>query len=225
MLEAYLFSEYTGLMQQFVWNELADVYVELSKAGLRDPKRRPSTLRTLAYVLDRVLRLLHPIMPFITETLALQLWRGRRTSRGEVSLVIARWPQAGPRDVALEERFDLLRDVVRAIRDLRQEAHVGPGDRVSVALGGDPSALVGSLDAISALTNADVTIGAGDGPASVVRTVEVRVAAKRDLAAERARLDRELVDARESLRRSEELLARAGFAEKETGLPQPIDHL
>ncbi|MEK7285477.1 MAG: valine--tRNA ligase, partial [Chloroflexota bacterium] len=214
MLEAYLFSEYTGLMQQFVWNELADAYVELSKAGLRDPKRRPSTLRTLAYVLDRVLRLLHPIMPFITETLALQLWRGRRTSRGEVSLVIARWPQAGPRDVALEERFDLLRDVVRAIRDLRQEANVDPGDRVSVALGGDPSALAGSLDAISALTNADVTIGAGDGPASVVRTVEVRVAAKRDLAAERARLDRELVDARESLRRSEELLARAGFAEK-----------
>ncbi|MBI2982879.1 MAG: class I tRNA ligase family protein, partial [Chloroflexi bacterium] len=77
LIEGYYFGEYAHFMQQFVWGELADAYVELSKAGLRDERRRTGTVRTLAYVLDRVLRLLHPLTPFITDTLALQLWRGR----------------------------------------------------------------------------------------------------------------------------------------------------
>ncbi|MBI2774323.1 MAG: class I tRNA ligase family protein, partial [Chloroflexi bacterium] len=62
--------------------------------------RRAATVRTLTYVLDRALRLLHPVMPFLTETLALQLWQ--RTKADETSLVIARWPEAGARDMALE---------------------------------------------------------------------------------------------------------------------------
>jgi len=214
LLEGHLFGEYVHFLQQFVWGEVADAYLELSKAGLRDDRRRAGTVRTLAYVLDRVLRLLHPITPFITETLALQLWRGRRTARGETSLVLARWPAAGPRDTKLEERLGLALDVVRAARALRQDAGIDPGERIRVALSGATGDVAASLDAIATLTNADVTIGKGTGPAKIVRAVEVRIEAKRDVAAERARLERELADAREALRRSEELLARPGFAEK-----------
>ncbi|MBM4434743.1 MAG: valine--tRNA ligase, partial [Chloroflexi bacterium] len=86
LLGGHLFGEYAHFLQQFVWGEAADAYLELSKAGLRDDARRAGTVRTLAYVLDRVLRLLHPVMPFITETLALQLWHGRRTARGDAAL-------------------------------------------------------------------------------------------------------------------------------------------
>jgi valyl-tRNA synthetase len=219
LLEGHLFGEYAHFLQQFVWGELADAYVELSKAGLRDEARRAGTVRTLAYVLDRVLRLLHPVMPFITETLALQLWHGRRTSRGETALVTARWPAAGARDVALEDRFETALEVVRAARALRQEAGVDPGARVRVTLSGATAAVATSLDAIATLANAEVSIGAGSGPAKAVRAVEVRVEAERDSAAERARLARELESAREALRRSEELLAKPGFADR---APKPV---
>lgn len=214
LLEAYLFGEYTHFLQQFVWGELADAYVELSKSGIRDERRRVSTVRTLAYSLDRVLRLLHPVMPFITETLALQLWSGRPTRRAERSLVTAAWPKPHARDEGLEARFEVARDVVRAIRDLRQDAGAGPTERVSATLGGDTKAVASSLDVIAALALADVSLGGGEGPATVVRTIEVRIATRRDPAVERSRVERELSDARASLARSEELLARPGFAEK-----------
>ena len=125
LLEGSLFGEYAHFLQQFVWGEVADAYIELSKAGLRDETRRAATLHTLAYVLDLVLRLLHPIMPFITETLALQLWRAARYDG--TSLVIARWPTAGARDAALEERMEIALEVVRAARTLRQDAGIEIG--------------------------------------------------------------------------------------------------
>ncbi len=214
LIEGYLFGEYTHFLQQFVWSELADAYVELAKAGLRDEKRRASTVRTLAYALDRVLRLLHPIMPFITETLALQLWRGHRTRAGDTSLVISHWPVARERDAALEERYDVMLDVVRAARALRQESGIDPGERVRVTLSGQTGPIAASLDAIATLVGADVTVEAGTGPAKAVRAIEVRLEARRDPAAERERLERALADARGSLARSEELLARPSFAEK-----------
>ena len=214
LIDGYLFGEYAHLMQQFVWGEVADAYLELSKAGLRDERRRASTVRTLAYVLDHVLRLLHPIVPFITETLALQLWQRAGTVNREASLTIARWPIPATRDPALEERFAVALDVVRAARALRQDAGIDPGERIRVTLSGATGPVAASLGTVETLANADVTIGEGSGPATIVRAIEVRIAADRDAAADRARTLRELAEARDALRRSEELLAKPGFAEK-----------
>src|SRR5262249_20522591 len=124
LLETYHFGEYTTALQQFVWGEFADTYIELSKRSLRDPARADAATRTLAYCLDRIMRLAHPTMPFISDTLALQLWRAMPTTDGRPSLVIAKWPEAGKRDAALEDRFAALIDVVRAIRNLRQSAGI-----------------------------------------------------------------------------------------------------
>ena len=214
LLETYHFGEYVAALQQFVWSEFADVYLELAKSSLRDASRADGAARTLAYVLDRILRLLHPSMPFITDTLALQLWRVLPTSERAPSLVVARWPQAGERDESLEERFALLIDVVRAIRNLRQAAGAKPGQRLAVALGGETGAIRDLADAIAQLTHTEVTFGGGTGPATVVRAVEVRLGVQQDAADHRARLERDLTEAREALARSRELLARAGFAEK-----------
>ena len=213
LIEAYMFGEYTALLQQFVWGELADVYLELAKPALRDPSRAAATRRTLAYVLDRVLRLTHPVMPFITETLALQLWRIAPPADEAVSLVVAAWPAAGETDVTIEDHFALVTDVVRAIRNARQQAGVPVSARVRAALAGDAEQLRSSAGAIAALTNADVTFGTGDGAATVVRTVEVRVAVPRDRDEDHERVDRELTEARTALARSRDLLARPGFAE------------
>ena len=214
LLEGHLFGEYTALLQQFVWGEVADAYVELAKAGLRDEARAAAVVRTLAYVLDRSLRLLHPIMPFITETLALQLWDGRRKRDHAPSLVVARWPDAGKRDEPLEERFGVVLDVVRAIRNLRQEAGVDPSETVDVSLGGETGPITWAAPHIAALTGADVRIGPGEGSATVVRAVEVRLAVRRDAAEERARLEQELADAKVALERSRELLGKPGFADR-----------
>ncbi|MBI2774322.1 MAG: hypothetical protein HYX56_07515 [Chloroflexi bacterium] len=110
--------------------------------------------------------------------------------------------------------MEVVRDVVRAIRELRQAADVAPNARVRVALAGETRAVAGSLDAIATLANADVTLGRGEGRVAVVRAIEVRLAVERDATAERARVARELTEARDSLRRSEELLERPGFADK-----------
>src|SRR5581483_10217978 len=214
MIETYHFGEYAAAYQQFVWGEFADVYIELSKQSLRDPKRADGATRTLAYVLDRVLRLGHPVMPFITDTLALQLWRAMPAQEHAPSLVVARWPEFGARDAALEERFDVLLEVVRAIRNIRQSSGVRPGQRVQVTLGGDTTAIADHTDAIAHLTQSDVTLGPGSGPATIARNVEVRLAAQHDPGEHRARLARELAEARELLARSRELLARHSFVEK-----------
>ncbi len=214
LIEQYLFGEYVGALQQFVWGEFADTYLELSKQSLRDPVRADAAARTLAYVLDRVLRLAHPVMPFITDTLALQLWRAMPTADRSPSLVIAKWPEPRSRDQALEDRFAALIDVVRTIRNLRQTSGVRPGQKASVALGGDVSAIRELGGAIAHLTQSEVTFGGGAGQATVVRAVEVRLAAEHDVAEHRARIERELLEAKDLLRRSRELLARPGFVEK-----------
>ena len=214
LIETYHFGEYTAAYQQFVWGEFADVYLELSKQSLRDPKRADGATRTLAYVLDRVLRLGHPVIPFITDTLALQLWRAMPTTDRAPSLVVARWPEPAARDAALEERFDVLLEVVRAIRNMRQSAGVRPGQRARVALAGDTAAIADQLDTIAHLTQSDVSLGAGEGAATIARTVEVRISAEQDAGEHRARLERELAEAKELLGRTRGLLARPGFAEK-----------
>jgi valyl-tRNA synthetase len=214
LIETYHFGEYVAALQQFVWGEFADVYIELSKASLRDEQRADGAARTLAYVLDRVLRLAHPAMPFISDTLALQLWRALPTSDRAPSLVIAKWPEPGRRDAVLEERFEVFGEVVRAIRNMRQSSGVRPGQRAKAVLGGDTSAIRDMAEAIAQLTQSEIEFGAGAGPATVARTVEVRLASAQDPAEHRVRLEKELADARDLLRRTQELLAKPGFAEK-----------
>ena len=215
LIETYHFGEYTTALQQFVWGEFADVYIELSKQSLRDAKTADGAAKTLAYVLDRILRLTHPTMPFISDTLALQLWRTLPTSDKAPSLVIARWPAAGERDAALEDRFATLIDVVRAIRNLRQSAGIAPSARIDVNLGGDTTALDGLADSIAHLSHSNVAFAAGTGPATVVRAIEMRLAmSTHDTTEHRARLEKELAEARAGLQRSRDLLARPGFAEK-----------
>jgi len=142
-------------------------------------------VRTLAYVLDRILRLAHPIVPFVSDTVALQLWQRLPNTDRSPSLVIAKWPKPGTRSVALEERMDIALELVRAIRNLRQEAGTKPGERVKTTLGGDTTAIHDLADLISHLAQTEVTFGSGRGQATVVRAIEVRVAVERDPAQHR----------------------------------------
>jgi valyl-tRNA synthetase len=117
-LEAYRLAEAAETVYHFFWGELADWYLELIKPRLygEAPERSALAARaTLVAVLDGVLRLLHPVMPFLTET----LWRRLPPARGaerEPSLVVARWPEARPEwgDPEAEDALGALRTVWKA---------------------------------------------------------------------------------------------------------------
>ena len=218
LIEQYQFGEYATALQQFVWTELADFYIELAKPQRRPAGSEDAAVRTLAFVLDRVLRLAHPIIPFVSETLALQLWALGRTSDPAPSLVLSRWPNAGARDSALEGRFGLAIEVIRRIREQRQEAGVEPRAKVQVSLGGEADALRPFADIIASLTTADVRFGGGDTAPTLVRAVEVRVDVPTDAAADRDRLEKELAESMKLLEHSRTLLG-SDFA---TRAPAPV---
>ena len=218
LIEEYQFGEYATALQQFIWTEVADFYIELAKPQRRPAGSEDAAVRTLAYVLDRVARLAHPIIPFVSETLALQLWTLGPKADPAPSLVLSRWPAPGPRDQALEDRFGLAIDVIRRIREQRQAADVEPRARVTVALGGESERLRPFAEIIGSLTNAEITFGTGSSAPTLVRAVEVRVEVPREPAADRARLEKELAEAEKLLERSRTLL-RSDFAKR---APAPV---
>jgi valyl-tRNA synthetase len=123
----YAFAEVTRIIYDAIWNEYCDWGLELAKVHLADEalpsEAREATWWTLVEVLDTYLRLLHPVMPFVTEA----LWESlphRATDPG--LLVVARWPAPGARDLAAEASVGAIIDAVRGIRNARAEAKVEP---------------------------------------------------------------------------------------------------
>jgi valyl-tRNA synthetase len=149
----------------------------------------------------------------VSETLALQLWEHGAKSDPAPSLVVSRWPAPGARDAGLEDRFGLAIEVVRRIRERRQEANVDARAKVQVALGGEAGSLRPFTDIIASLTTSDVRFGGGDTAPTLVRAVEVRVDVPRDTASDRARLERELEQALALLENTRTLLG-SEFAKK-----------
>ena len=115
-LDAYDFGPAGTSIYSFLWDEYADWYIEISKRRIAggDPAAAAQARRTLVYVLDACLRLLHPFMPFITE----EIWQ-RLPHQGD-SLMIAPWPQLEeqelPVDSAAVAQFEAMQGLVRALR-------------------------------------------------------------------------------------------------------------
>jgi valyl-tRNA synthetase len=146
-LDAFNFSEAYHSLHAFVWSELCDWYVELAKPRLREGDAGAAGA-VLVHALDRVLRLLHPVMPFITE----ELWSKLRPDAG--SIMGAGWPAPdGRRDAGAEETMARFQDLVVALRRLKIEHDVPQGRRVpvSAAAGGFASELEPLLEQVSSL--------------------------------------------------------------------------
>jgi valyl-tRNA synthetase len=126
LMEAYQFGEAGRQIQEFLWNEFCDWYIEMSKVRLYgdDIREQNAARQVLVYVLERSLRLLHPFMPFVTET----LWQS--LPHEGPALIVASWPQEGWVDEEAESVVGSLMDVVRAIRNARAEFHIQAGKRI-----------------------------------------------------------------------------------------------
>jgi len=133
-LADYRFDLASSALYEFVWHEFCDWYLELAKPALAvdsdnpdeaDAATRASTRRTLAEVLDAMLRLLHPFVPFVTE----EIWQRLRTPLALETdfLATARWPEAGRIDDAAERDAEWLKAVIMAVRSARTELGLAPG--------------------------------------------------------------------------------------------------
>jgi len=161
-------SEFSEAARQFVWDDVADWYLETTKGRIGAGGDDSEAARAvLTHVFDSALRLLHPIMPFITETLWQRLPFPVATDRCEF-LAIAPWPIPHPRspdETGEMARFDLVREAVSAVRRIRSDYAIAPGkvidtmiqSRNSTPLFAQHAALVGQL--------ARASIKVGDAPA------------------------------------------------------------
>lgn len=146
-LDRYQFSEAARELKDFAWQEFCSFYLEMLKDRLADPQRRTVAQRMLAHCLDRLMRLLHPVMPFITEEIWQQLAdfapdRGFPEPEPPAGcLIVANWPSAdeGWHDAAIEEQFALFRNVLGAVRKIRSEHNIAPKKEIGFAVRTDPA--------------------------------------------------------------------------------------
>ncbi len=217
LLESYLLGEAGRQIYDFLWGDLADWYIEAAKPRLQGGEAAV-VQQTLAYTLERALRLLHPFMPFITET----IWQ--RLPHGGEALMIAPWPQPDETDAEAEAEFTLLIEIVRAIRTARSEAGVEPATWIAATISAGPhaDALASQREILSRLARVaddQLTIAAhADAPqratALVVADTTVYLTGMVDVAAERARLTRELAEAEAQAERTRAQLANENFVSR-----------
>lgn len=207
-IEQYRFDHAAQTLYDFVWNEYCDWYLELSKPVLWNDEastaEKHGTLLTLLDVLETVLRLLHPMMPFITE----EIWQNvaPRLARQGDTLMLATWPSPNTKEIdsSAEDDIEWLKTVISAIRTIRSEANIAPGETLEVLLGNATSSDENnlekhrqSLEKLAKVKSARILSESEDQPPALTAlagTLEIMVpmAGVVDIEKELSRLDKEL---------------------------------
>jgi len=133
-LDTYKFSEAARLLYDFAWDDFCSFYVEMAKSRFDDEQQRPLAQRVIVHTLDALLRLLHPLIPFITEDVWQLLGevapeRGLpQPSKASESIMVATWPEtnAAQRNAEFEARFARFQEVLRALREIRSRQNIPP---------------------------------------------------------------------------------------------------
>lgn len=229
-LESYKFGDYARDLQSFFWNEVCDWYVELCKGRLTgdDAAERLQVQRNLVFVLDTCMRLLHPVMPFVTESIWDSLPASGLDAHDAAFLMVAAWPEpeayAGFANDEAEGSFELLRSVVGAVRSTRARYRLSPKERlvVAVRMGEADAARFTTLAPLAErLANVGLSFGSdAQKPAGSVSVADgslevfVELGDVIDLETERKRLSKELARAEKDLASVKRTLGNAGFVAK-----------
>ncbi|MEE8308745.1 MAG: class I tRNA ligase family protein, partial [Gammaproteobacteria bacterium] len=214
-------------LYEFVWHEFCDWYLELSKPILNDPQQpaavRRGTQATLLRSLDGLLRLLHPLMPFVTEALWLEV-KPALGLQGE-SIINQALPPGGAADVESEQEVAWIQAFIGGVRQIRGEMDIGFSQPLAVWLEGPSADDLQRLDRyrnyLTQLARLETIELLGDRPtsgcaASLVGELRLLVplAGIKDLAAERERLSRAVEKVQRDLTKAEAKLSNASFVER-----------
>ena len=231
--ESYRFDYVAASLYEFTWSEFCDWYLELTKPVLAGPDVpedvRRATRRTLVEVFETLLRFLHPVMPFVTE----DLWRRVAPAAGieAETVMLQPWPEPGEADPPAEAEVEWIKTFVLAVRHVRGEMELASGRRIAVFLqGGEPldaerveahRELLMSLARLDRLDWLDPDAPPPPGAAAFAGALRILLPIEGtvDLAAERARLEREIEKRVRDLGQVEAKLANEAFV---TRAPAPV---
>ena len=220
--ETYRFDLAAQTLYEFVWNEYCDWYIELAKVQIQTgcPTTQRTTRRTLVRVLETILRLLHPIMPFITE----ELWQvvaPLANAKTADSIMLAAYPQADKEKIVQTafDKMSALKDLVEEVRKLRGEMGIAPNVKAPLFVEGSAEleGLLKYLPSLTRLTEAklvDSLPEAEDAPVAVCNGARLMLKVEIDKAAETARLSKEAEKLQKALDKLNAKLSKPGYTEK-----------
>jgi valyl-tRNA synthetase len=233
-IAAYKFNEASGALYQFVWGTFCDWYVELAKPLLTggDAAARDETRATTAWVLDQILKLLHPFMPFVTE----ELWAktGEQGPARESLLALAEWPQlAGLADADADAEIGWLVQLISEVRSVRSDANVPAGAKIPLVLAGAAEETKAraqrheeTIKRLARLDSIAFAAAAPKGAAQIVvgeATAALPLAGVIDMDAERKRIAREIDKVAAEIKKVTDRLANPQFMAKAP--PEVVEEL
>lgn len=225
-LERYDLGEAARVLYEFIWNEFCDWYIELVKPALygkKDEVSKKTAQYVLWYVLANTMKLLHPMMPFITE----EIWQ-HLPHQGE-TIMLQKWPEFDSSlvDEKAVESMTIAMDVIKAVRNIRGEMNVPPSRKAEIIIAANNennyNALINSADYIENLAGAsslviekEISVKPEDAMSAIIRGLEVYLPLKGlvDLDKEIARLEKELAILDKELARVNGKLSNQGFLDK-----------
>ena len=220
--ETYRFDLAAQTLYEFVWNDYCDWYIELAKVQIQTgcPTTQRTTRRTLVRVLEAALRLLHPIIPFITE----ELWQvvaPLANAKTADSIMLAAYPKADPEKIvqAAFDKMAQLQDLIGAVRNLRGEMGIAPNVKAPlfVESADDLADYLKYLPMMTRLTEAQQVAAlpeSEDAPVAVCNGARLMLKVEIDKAAETARLSKEAEKLQKALDKLNAKLSKPGYTEK-----------
>jgi valyl-tRNA synthetase len=224
-LDEYRFNDAASGIYQFIWHELCDWYLELVKPelyGKGNPEKRRAAQRTLLNVMMSSLKMLHPIMPFVTE----EIWQ---TLAGDgTSIMVSEFPttQDTSHDPVADRQMGAIMETITSIRNIRGEMNIAPSKKLKVVIsapdeksraiveiGGSYITNLANLEALTITGNGEEPKNAATGVAGAMR-IYVLLEGVIDFTAERKRLEKEMARVDKDLAAISKKLANQDFVAK-----------